>query len=187
MFVAISAMRRGTATALLAAAAGCYQSSAPPGWLPLPIDAQRDGFGSWIRVQAQPRTVPLAEGELIAVDADSIHVLADGRLVSLARATLCCAELAAYRTDLAELQAWSAVGVLSTASHGFFLVLTAPVWLLAGVSTTAAASLAPRIISADPFALRPFARFPQGIPPGLDRTALRSKPVQLPAAGHRRE
>jgi hypothetical protein len=183
MFVAGSAVRRGTAVALLAAAAGCYQSSAPPGWLPFPIQAQRDAFGSWIRLQGQPKTLPLAEGELIAIDADSIHVLADGRLLSLARATLCCAELAAYRADLTELQAWSAVGTLSTASHGFFLVFTAPAWLLAGVSATSSASLAPRILSTDPIVLRAFARFPQGIPPGLDRTTLRSKPVQSPASG----
>lgn len=180
MSVATSAMRHGTIAALLAAAAGCYQSSAPPRWLPLPVEAQRDAFGLWIRVQGQPKTAPLAEGELIAVTTDSIHLLADGRLVSLARGTLCCAELTAYRIDLSELQLWSLFGTVSTVSHGFVLILTAPMWMLAGTVATSAASYAPRIISTDPLVLQPFARFPQGIPPGLDRTTLRSKPWLIP-------
>jgi hypothetical protein len=181
MCVATSVVRRGTMAALLAAVAGCYQSSAPPGWLPSPVDAQRDAFGLWISVRGQPKTAPLAQGELIAVDADTVHVLADGRLVSLARATLCCAELTAYRMDLSELQLWSVLGMVSTASHGFVLILTAPIWILAGTSATSAASYAPRIVSTDPVILQPFARFPQGIPPGLDRTTIRSKPWVIPS------
>lgn len=184
MSVATSVVGHGTIAALLAAAAGCYQSSAPPRWLPLPADAQRDAFGSWIAVQGQPKTAPLVQGELIAIDTDTIHVLADGRLVSLARAALCCAELTAYRTDLSELQLWSVLGIISTATHGFVLLLTAPMWAIAGIAATSSASHAPRIISTDPVVLRPFARFPQGIPPGLDRTTLRSKPWAIP--GERR-
>lgn len=184
MSVATSAVRHGTIAALLAAAAGCYQSSAPPRWLPLPVEAQRDAFGSWIAVQRQPKTTPFVQGELIAIDTDTIHVLADGRLVSLARAMLCCAELTAYRVDLSELQLWSVLGILSTATHGFVLLLTAPMWAIAGTVATSSASYAPRIISTDPIVLRPFARFPQGIPPGLDRTTLRSKPWAIP--GERR-
>jgi hypothetical protein len=177
MSVATRLMRCGAVTALLAATlAGCYQSPAPPRWLPSPMEAQRDAFGSWIIVQAQPKTVPLAQGELIAVSTDSIHVLSDGRLVSLARTTLCCAELIAYRMDVSELQIWSVLGLVSTVSHGFGLILTAPVWALAGTVATAAASYAPRIVSTDAIVLRSFARFPQGFPPGFDRSTLRSKP-----------
>lgn len=177
---ATSAAGRGMLVALLMGAPGCYRSSAPPGWLPSPTDAQRDAFGSWIRVHRQPKTIPLAEGELIAVDADTIHVLADGRLVSLARAALCCAEVTAYRMDLSELQLWSVLGTLSTASQGWFLILTAPAWALTGTAVTASASYAPRIVSTDPLVLRQFARFPQGIPPTLDRATLRSRPWELP-------
>jgi hypothetical protein len=180
MSVATRAVRHSTIAVLLAAAAGCYQSSAPPKWLPVPVEAQRDAFGSWIRVQGQPKTDPLVQGELIAIDTDTIHVLADGRLVSVARATVCCAELTAYRMDLSELQLWSALGAASTLSHGVLLILTAPMWLVAGTVATSAASYAPRIISTDPVVLQPFARFPQGIPPGLDRTTLRSRPSAIP-------
>jgi hypothetical protein len=175
MSVAIRGRRRWAAAALFAAA-GCFQSSAPPGWLPAPVDAQQQAFGSWISVQGQPRTPPLAQGELIAIDADTVHVLTGGRLVSIPKATICCAVLTAYRMDLSELQVWSAVGVLSTASHGLLLILTAPMWILGGTVATSTASYAPRIVSIDPVVLRPFARFPQGLPPTLDRSTLRSKP-----------
>jgi hypothetical protein len=184
MSVATSAVRHTTIAGILAAAAGCYQSSAPPRWLPSPVEAQRDTFGSWVTVQGQPKTAPLVRGELIAIDTDTIHVLADGRLVSLARAAVCCAELTAFRMDLSELQLWTVLGVVSTASHGVVLILTAPIWAIAGTLAASAASYAPRIISTDPLVLQPFARFPQGIPPGLDRTTLRSKPWVIP--GERR-
>jgi hypothetical protein len=175
MCAAISAGPRRAIVALAAAVAGCYQSSAPPGWLPTPVQAQRGAFGSWISVQGQPRTPPLAEGELIAIDTDTIHVLADGRLMSLPRASICCAVLTAYRMDLSGLQLWTAVGTLSTVSHGLVLILTAPMWIIAGTAATSAASYAPRIVGTDPAVLQPFARLPQGIPPGLDRTTIRSK------------
>lgn len=180
MSVATSTMRGGTIATLLAVAAGCYQSSAPPRWLPSAVEAQRDAFGSWITVQGQPKTAALAQGELIAVDIDSIHLLADGRLVSLARAAFCCAEVTAYRMDLSELQVWAVLGTVSTISHGFGLVLTAPLWAITGTLATSSASYAPRILSTDPIVLRAFARFPQGFPPGFDRTTLRSKPWAIP-------
>lgn len=174
MCAAISSVRRAAIAALMAIG-GCYQSSAPPGWLPSPTQAERGAFGSWISVQGQPRTPPLAEGELIAIDTDTIHVLADGRLMSLPRASICCAVLTAYRMDLSELQLWSVVGTVSTLSHGIVLILTAPLWIIAGTAATSAASYAPRIVGTDPAVLQLFARFPQGIPPGLDRTTIRSK------------
>jgi hypothetical protein len=171
-----SSGRRRCVVAALLATAGCFRSSAPPGWLPAPVDAQHQAFGSWISIQGQPKTPPLAAGELIAIDADTVHVLTGGRLVSIPRTTICCAVLTAYRMDLSELQIWSTVGTLSTASHGLLLILTAPIWILSGTVATSAASYAPRIVSIDPVMLRPFARFPQGIPPALDRSTLRSKP-----------
>jgi hypothetical protein len=122
----------------------------------------------------------LVQGELIAIDTDTIHVLADGRLVSLARATVCCAELTAFRMELSELQLWTVLGILSTASHGIVLILTAPLWAIAGTAAAASASYAPRIVPTDPVVLQPFARFPQGMPPGLDRRTLRSKPWAIP-------
>lgn len=166
--------------AVIATVGSCYQASAPPGWLSRPEEA-RQAFGSWIDIQPRPGSPEQrVAGELIAIDADSVHVLADGRLVSLPTPTPCCVTLTAFRMDYTALQLWTVVGTLSTASHGFGLILTGPVWLLTGTLAASAASYAPRIPSTEPAVLRPFARFPQGIPPGLDRATLRSKPWRIP-------
>jgi hypothetical protein len=116
------------------------------------------------------------EGELIAIDRDTIHVYAAGRLMSLPRASARSVTLTAFRINYESIAAWAALGTLSTASHGVGLILTAPIWMLAGTAAASNASVAPRIRSTDPDVLRRFARFPQGIPPGLDRTTLRAKP-----------
>jgi hypothetical protein len=69
---------------------------------------------------------------------------------------------------------WTALGVMSTFSHGVFLVLTAPVWAGVGAYATSVYTRAPLVMTLSVEALRPYARFPQGIPPGLDRGTLRA-------------
>jgi len=160
----------------LGPSAGCFQSTAPPGWLPTPEDASHQAFGSWVRIEDRSGNRPaVIEGELIAVDRDTIHVHTSGRLVSLPGASVGSVTLTKFRIEYGSVAMWAALGTLSTASHGFGLILSAPVWMLAGTAATSAASRAPRVQSTDPQTLRPFARFPQGIPPGLDRTTLRPK------------
>jgi len=158
--------------------ASCYRSPAPRGWLPDPDGASRDAYGSWIRVEdrsADPGLV--VQGELIAVDRDTIHVLGfTPRLVSLPRSSVCCVTLTAFHMNYGPLAAWGGAGTLSTVSHGFGLILTAPLWAIISTAAAASASYAPRVQSTDPEVLRRFARFPQGIPPTLDRPALRPKP-----------
>jgi hypothetical protein len=181
-----SSRRRAVLLMLLAVAsvgtAGCFRSTAPGGWLPTPQEIPHQAFGSWIRLQDQPgRPTAVYEGELIAVDADSIHILFD-RLVSLPRASFCCMTVTAFQMDYSPLVAWGVLGTLSTLSHGFVLILSAPIWALTATSVAATASYAPRVVSTDPVMLRTYARFPQGIPPGLDRATLRPKPWARPDA-----
>lgn len=165
------------AIALGATAAGCFRSTAPRGWLPAAEEASYQAFGSWIRLEDRSRRpAVVTEGELIAIDRDTIHVHSFGGLVSLPRASVCCVTLTAFHQEYGSVAAWAALGTLSTVSHGFGLLLTAPIWMLAGTAAASNASVAPRIRSTDPEVLRRFARFPQGIPPGVDRATLRSKP-----------
>jgi hypothetical protein len=161
--------------------AACFRSTAPAGWLTKPEEVSQQAFGSWIRLQDDPRTPSrVFEGELIAVDADTIHILVD-RLVSLPTASFCCTTVTAFHMDYSPLVMWGAIGTLSTVSHGVGLILSAPFWVLATTSAAASASAAPRIVSTDAVALRPYARFPQGIPSGLDRKTLRPKPWEPPS------
>ena len=163
---------------LLLLLGACFSTTAPSGWLSTPAAAQREAFGGWIKVEythdGEGRTV---EGELIAAVQDSLHVLAADSLVSLSIGTVAMATLTAYDAEHDRLVKWTLLGVLSTASHGVGFVLTVPLWVISGTSAAASASRAPRVQSLDTALLRPYARFPQGLPDGLDRRALRPKPV----------
>lgn len=58
---------------------------------------------------------------------------------------------------------WSIAGTVSTLSHGFFAIITAPIWALVG-SITSATAWSPRLGLASCEVARPYARFPQGLP-----------------------
>jgi hypothetical protein len=156
----------------------CFYTTAPEGWLSTPAVAQREAYGGWIAVETAPepskRTV---EGELIAITPDTLHVLTADSLVSLAIGEVASATLTTYDARSGRIQTWSIVGAVSTLSHGVWLVLSLPTWILVGTTATASASKEPRVQSLDAALLRPHARFPQGLPPGLDRRALRQKRV----------
>jgi hypothetical protein len=170
---------RATPLWLLVLLGACFQSTAPEGWLPIPEVAQREAYGAWIRVEhRQGAETQVVEGELIAAMADSLHVLAADSLVTLPMTAVASATLTTYDARSEELSTWTALLAVSTLSHGIGLVLTMPLWIIIGTAETAGASKDPRVESVDAALLRPYARFPQGLPPGIDRNALRAKPVR---------
>ncbi len=58
---------------------------------------------------------------------------------------------------------WTALGTVSTISHGYWAVFSHAGWLAAGIPASVAANN-PSIAVASCLALRPYLRFPQGIP-----------------------
>lgn len=111
-------------------------------------------------------------GELLAIDAQQLWVLEDPegepQLVSIPRAEVDKVSVEVFPSGAATTWTWTAVGTLSTASHGFFLIFSAPIWLATGVPVSV-----DQIVSNDLDltrrsqldALHQFARFPQGMPP----------------------
>ncbi len=174
-------MRALSVQATLAAAilailgAGCASTTAPPGFLPTAQDSQRVGRGGWITasfgIGAEEFGV---DGELVAVDKDSLYVLSDGGLDAVALSSIRKAKLMSYRSGSGEPALWTLLGTLSTASHGVGLIITAPVWILVGSSIAAGQSHAPELKRPEHAwaELRAFARFPQGLPHDLDRDSL---------------
>lgn len=158
---------------LLFVGTACFRTTAPRGWLSTPDVAQREAYGGWIRVETAHG--PLAEGELIAVTPETLYVLTIDSLTSVPAPVVTLATLTAYDSRPRVLETWTLLGSLSSISHGTLLILTLPTWVTAGSLSTASASKSPRVQSVDPAVLRPFARFPQGIPPTLDRRAIRQK------------
>lgn len=171
-------MRRIALVALLAAAHGCASHPAPPRWLADARETANSGWGGWIRLTVTTDSGrKIVGGELIAAHDDSIFVMAPGdSLRAIPHAALWKAELVEFDPRQGDVQMLAFLGVLSTLSHGWYSVLSAPIWMIAGASVTRVAVNEAMTKSTVATALRPHARFPQGIPPTLDRTTLLPKP-----------
>lgn len=168
-----------TCACVLVTVTGCFHTTAPAGWLPTAVEAQREAYGGWIKLDFSVGVERNAvHGELIAASSDSVHVLTSDSLVVVPTASVIAGTLTTYDGKYEALRLWTILGAVSTLSHGFALILTAPAWGVAGSLATASASKAPRIESTNPSLLRIYARFPQGLPPGLDARSLRQKDVR---------
>lgn len=171
---------RSSALAVLVAISlllpGCASTLAPGGWLPDAERSTRAANGSWIAAKVGPRgSAREVRGELIAIQHDSVFVLAKAGLEAIPTERIGAARIARFNSQWGDLCAWSVLGALSTASHGFGAILSAPVWIIGGTLSVVAASYAPIVRYPDRSwsELSVFARFPPGLPPGLDRSALR--------------
>jgi hypothetical protein len=169
-------VRRLARNALCALAlAGCVSNPDPRNRT---LEAvERLGYGGWIVMTT--RNKMWVQGELISVDDGYIRVLGQtsdpqfaGRgwtLLKVANNNIERAQLYKYHSE-GGFGSWGLVGSLSTASHGFLLILTLPLWLLATGIVSGAETR--HVIVSYPEAPLPelaaWARFPQGIPPGID-------------------
>jgi hypothetical protein len=162
--------------------AGCASHNAPSGFLSKARESGSDPFGAWIDLKVLPVAGERGrvQGELLAVTADSLWVLqADGGTVLRTQAVI-EGQLTAYDSEAGQVGAATALGTVSTVSNGAFLVFTAPMWLIAGPITTSGQAKVP-IKELPPLRwtdLAAHARFPQGIPEGVDWRSLRGKPLQ---------
>jgi hypothetical protein len=80
---------------------------------------------------------------------------------------------------------WTAVGTLSTASHGVFLIFSAPIWTISGTATSIAAAedsdQSAVVLGGAQAQLWQFARFPQGLPPSYPIQGNTPPPATVPA------
>ena len=146
-------------------------------------DVVRDGHGGWIVVTL--RTGPQIAGELIAVDPGDIRVLTATGLVSIAKPAVATARLWAWQTQYGYIALWGTAGTLSTLSHGFVLVLSAPVWILTTAITASVESGSSIVDYPDAGwdKLSLWARFPQGLPAGVTARDLVHQSRPLPSPG----
>lgn len=123
-------------------------------------------------------------GELIAIGPSGVWVLGGGLLVHTPLESVSALEIHPYDVEIGGVVGWGLLGTLSTISHGFLLVLSAPVWLVTTSITAAAHSRTARErYTGDNWpAFAKWARFPQGLPPGVTAAELfygRSGPAPL--------
>jgi hypothetical protein len=137
-----------------------------------------------VQLRGAPPTDAL-RGEFIAVSNDSVFVLTQAaEFRAVAHADVEHALVASYASQYDLLAVWSLMGTVATASHGWFAIFSAPIWLIAGPIATASQSRAPledvvtrRGSWVDWADVSMYARFPQGMPLSLDRSQLRPKSI----------
>ena len=149
----------------------CATTNVPPHWLSDPDQVASDVRGGWINIKSQRGAI---SGELIAVTKDTVFA-ADSVFHAIALKDVLSARLVTY--DAQDLGVYVFLGTVSTLSHGLFLVLTAPMWIIGGSFAAASRSYDPIIDYPDksPQDFKPFARYPEGLPPDLDRRLIRMK------------
>lgn len=141
-------------------------SGAPAGWLPSADDLGRSGRGAWITIRDPGTLKTTTAGELIAIADGHVCVLAaDGpRIVPAAEVHSAVVAVYASGAD-------AHVGAsFITLTHGRWGFLTALPWY----GLVHEASRAP-LLKHPPLPLEElgrFARFPHGLPPGLDLGSL---------------
>lgn len=197
--------RSRTALVLVAfAVTGCATTGAPRGSLPGATEAGSDPWGGWIVVEGiAGAAVPRIRGELLAVDDTHLWILPED---TRSETILCRdsvsvipwnevrrVRLVSYEPGAASARLWGIMGSVSALSHGVGMIVSLPLWILATAGTThalvgGAVVKGKRSSRGDspewwdpPFPppiakLRPFARFPQGMPPGVVRLNPRWRP-----------
>ncbi len=150
-------------------------SCSAPRYVPKLEEVPFSAYGSHIEVQQIKGSQ--IEGELIAVE-DSALVLLTGAESAKQLQELPFNNISKFKLTYAQPQsyAWTIpVYTLSTASHGLFAIFTAPI----NIAVTSVVTS--RGVNAFTYnekvmeykELRQFARFPQGIPPNVDRASIR--------------
>lgn len=175
--------------------AGCYVSRAPFDWLPNVEDIPQDAFGAWVEIDQSDTT---RFGELIAIDDDSLYVLpvaprgprrsnlldslAAGRLDVIPRSAIRRARLFWFDSDWERLALMSLAGTAGSLSHGAALVISWPFWITGGFVSSSTRSKEPMLEYPGSMweAWSTYARFPQGMPPGVEHLRPRPPSVNRP-------
>jgi len=160
----------------------CATTQAPRGWLASSDKTQTDVYGGWFEIKYSSASKVKAPtvGELIAISEDSIFI-ADQTFHAIARNDIKSARLVIYKSNSEGMGGLVALGTVSTISNGFFLIFTAPMWIIGGSIAAGARSYEPIVDypKKELSSFMPFARYPQGLPLGIDRSQIKSKPRAL--------
>jgi hypothetical protein len=115
-------------------------------------------------------------GELLAVEADHLYLLDDGKTLDIPTREVVKVTVDLYPAYGDWIAVWTVAGTISTISHGRWLLITAPIWLLVGIPTAAVTyssnpGSATAHLPGETVQLWQFARFPAGLPQGWPRAS----------------
>ncbi|MFH1050260.1 MAG: hypothetical protein V1779_04935 [bacterium] len=177
---------------------GCATTKAPRGWLESPSDVDFKAWGGWVQLKVLPDKAKSIEdfddnfsnydlnvggGEFISFQDSLVYVIFKNKVLKIPFYRIYRAELEISSDKKGWLALWTVLGTLSTASHGFVLIFTAPAWLLFGTAATVGESNRNRFRQYTPdydwwVRAKKFSRFPQGLPKDFDLSQLKSKMVE---------
>jgi hypothetical protein len=126
-------------------------------------------------------------GELLAVDDTSVYLLTGPkRTLAIPRRVVQKVTVSLLASTAVGAGLWTAAGTVSTVSHGYYLVFTAPLWLATGIPSSIAAASHETYAEAanhDLGRMYQFARFPQGLPGAWPTVplAIGEEPAPAPA------
>lgn len=144
----------------------CSTVKAPRGSVPKREAMATDAYGGWITLSLI-NNENAVEGEFIAVNSDSLHVMVRDKVQSFATTEISSARVVLFNTDIGRYATWTILGSLATLSNGGLLIFTFPMWLITGIVTGSAESNRINFYdypTSDWSELNKFTRFPQGIP-----------------------
>jgi hypothetical protein len=165
---------------------GCKTSSIPAGYRYNPRALKREITGSWTEVKLNRKEITTVEtmlsGELIAIQSDTVFILTSAGLESVHTSNISQAVLYMYMNQSGKYAAATGLlyipNIVAAIAYGEpgFLALGVP-WLLTGTIMTIVEGSNHSNILNYPYPsqlqdLNKFARFPQGMPPGIDKARL---------------
>lgn len=152
---------------------------ASPKYLPAYDAVDMSEYGS--RITVEKTAGQEIKGELIAIDSNSLIILADSNYIKRMNSTIIIIprdEVQKFRLRYARSKnfGWTIPFFgLATFSHGYYLVISAPVNLIITTAITVATASQFEYNEKEMTweRLKMFARFPQGIPPGINVNSLK--------------
>ena len=168
---------------------GCATTYAPEAYLPDTDDVQTETYGGWITLVTMPDSLSSEEkwmqysGEFISLDEENVYLLYDS-LYRIPKIKIYSSIIELDEKNSTEYGLWTAGGTAATISNGWFLILTAPLWLLGGIPATVGESVRDRYETEYPDSVywmnvQKFARFPQGLPENVQLKELKQKEIIL--------
>jgi hypothetical protein len=165
---------------------GCQNEMIPAGYLPKPKEISKTITGSWIKVSMrldslQESKIDLS-GELIAIQNDTLYFLSEAGFISLHKRRINSINLYFFARPKSPFLGFlflipNVIGALSYGDVGpYFLLIGIPISLtsilMEGVERSDGNAILdyPKENTLDEFSK--YARFPQGLPPKLDKEKL---------------
>jgi hypothetical protein len=150
------------------AGSGCASVRAPRALHPEPEMLSRHVYGAWLLLEVgRGDQTYETEGEFLGLGGpDVVLLVADGP-VRVHRDSIESAAIDVHARNTGLYAGWMSAGALSTLSHGYFLVFTAPAWLIVGGVCTITADHAGYHRAVRPSlawwrSMAIYARYPQG-------------------------